>query len=71
MLVLTRHNSEKVHIGTKEQYLNGTQTVITVWTFGNPKIQLGLEAPPSTIILRDELVEDYLRKIRNESDSGQ
>jgi sRNA-binding carbon storage regulator CsrA len=70
MLVLTRQNKEKVHIGTEDQFRKGTQTVITVWTFGNPKIQLGLDAPSDTIILRDELVPEFLKRLKNESNSG-
>lgn len=47
MLVLSRKENEKIRIGN--------DIVITVVRLNGDKVRLGIEAPPSALILRDEL----------------
>ena len=48
MLVLSRHVSEKIHIGS--------EITITVVRIAGDKVRIGIDAPPELNILRDELV---------------
>ncbi len=47
MLVLTRREEEKIHIGDN--------IVITVVSIGNGRVRLGIEAPPEVRIDREEV----------------
>ncbi len=47
MLVLSRRQSERIRLGNS--------IVLTVIRISGDKVRLGIEAPPSVIVLRDEL----------------
>lgn len=51
MLVLSRHKGEKIFIGSGAE-----QVVVTVVDIDRGKIRLGIEAPKSTPIYREELL---------------
>ena len=58
MLVLSRHVSEKIHIGS--------EITITVVRIAGDKVRIGIDAPPDLNILRDELVPNS-----EDEDNGQ
>ena len=58
MLVLSRHVSEKIHIGP--------EITITVVRIAGDKVRIGIDAPPDLNILRDELVPNS-----EDEDNGQ
>jgi carbon storage regulator len=47
MLVLSRRQSERIRLGNS--------IVLTVIRISGDKVRLGIEAPPSVVVLRDEL----------------
>ena len=47
MLVLSRKESERIKLGDS--------IVITVVRISGDKVRLGVDAPPSVVVLRDEL----------------
>ena len=47
MLVLSRKQSERIRLGN--------DIVVTVVRVAGDKVRLGIEAPPSMLVLRDEL----------------
>ena len=47
MLVLSRKESQKIKLGDS--------IVVTVVRTGRDRVQLGIDAPPEVLILRDEL----------------
>lgn len=49
MLVLTRRVGESIRVGDG--------IVVTVVQMGPGKVRIGIEAPPETVILREELVD--------------
>ena len=50
MLVLSRKQNERIRVGES--------VVLTVVRVGGDKVRLGIEAPPSMRVLRDELEDD-------------
>ncbi|MEO1990840.1 MAG: carbon storage regulator [Pirellulales bacterium] len=50
MLVLSRKQNERIRVGES--------VVVTVVRVGGDKVRLGIEAPPSMRVLRDELEDD-------------
>lgn len=68
MLVLRRKNRETIHIGTADDFKNGTEVVITVFREKNSdEISVGVDAPNELKILRGELVQKYVEGIEDEN----
>ena len=53
MLVLSRRQSERIRLGDS--------IVVTVIRVAGDKVRLGIEAPPSMVVLRDELQPRHAR----------
>ena len=64
MLVLRRKNRETIHIGTEEDFKNGTEVIVTIFKEkGGEDISVGVDASDDMKILRGELVPKYLEKL--------
>jgi carbon storage regulator len=63
MLVLSRKNGERIHIGES--------VVLTVITSRNGHVRLGLEAPAGTLILREEALRSPTKGGAVPPDSGE
>lgn len=50
MLVLNRHEQERIHIGP--------DIVITVVRIGHGEVKIGIDAPQDMVILRDVLITE-------------
>lgn len=50
MLVLNRHEQERIHIGP--------DIVITVVRIDSDSVRIGIDAPQDMVILRDELITE-------------
>jgi sRNA-binding carbon storage regulator CsrA len=67
MLVLRRKNRETIHIGSKEDFKNGNETIITIFRDkGSDEISIGIDAGDEMKILRGELVQKYLENLEND-----
>ncbi len=60
MLVLSRKVGEKIHIG---------DAVVTLIKIDRDKIRLGIEAPKTTKIMREEIIERVQKEIPNNDGS--
>jgi sRNA-binding carbon storage regulator CsrA len=68
MLVLSRKNKQTIHIGTEEDFKNGTEVVVTIFKDkNNDDIQVGIQAEKDKKILRGELVNKYIESLDDDS----
>jgi sRNA-binding carbon storage regulator CsrA len=58
MLVLSRYDNQKIMIGTEEDFKNSTYITVSVRQ-DRAKTKVSIDAPKDTVVLREELVEDY------------